>query len=272
MAEDVVLYEVVDRVALVTFNRPERLNALIPGMSSTYYDCLEKAVADPEVGAIVVTGAGRGFCAGADMGYLPQAGTREGARTETRDRMFPLLVPKLMVAAINGACIGIGLSQALMCDLRFAAHGAKFSTAFARRGLIAESGASSLLPRLVGTSAALDLLLSARMFLTDEALALGLVDRAFEPEALVEEALAYARDVAINCSPASVAAIKGQVYRHFPMDPVAAGQDSEDIMLRSLEGPDLKEGVSAFLEHRTPRFAPLGQGTDLSYHPPGLQG
>ena len=105
--------------------------------------------------------------------------------------MFPLSVPKLMVGAINGACIGIGLSQALMCDVRFAAHGAKFSTAFARRGLIAEAGASSLLPRLVGTSAALDLLLSGRMFLTDEALALGLVNRACEPEALVEEALAY---------------------------------------------------------------------------------
>jgi enoyl-CoA hydratase/carnithine racemase len=271
MAEDVVLYEVVDRVALVTLNRPERLNALIPGMSTAYYDCLEKAGADPEVGAIVVTGAGRGFCAGADLGYLPQASTVEAARTETRDGMFPLSVPKLMVGAINGACIGIGLSQALMFDVRFAAHGAKFSTAFARRGLIAEAGASALLPRLVGTSAALDLLLSGRMFLTDEALALCLVNRVCEPEALVQEALAYGRDVAINCSPASVAAIKSQVYRHFAMDAVAAGQDSEDIMLRSLEGPDLKEGVSAFLEHRTPRFAPLGQGTDLSYSPPGGQ-
>jgi enoyl-CoA hydratase/carnithine racemase len=110
----------------------------------------------------------------------------------------------------------------------------------------------------------LDLLLSGRLFLTDEALALGLVNRAFDPEVLVQEALAYARDVAINCSPASVAAIKSQVYRHFAMDAVAASRDSEDIMLRSLAGPDLKERVANFLEHRTPRFAPLGQGTDLT--------
>jgi enoyl-CoA hydratase/carnithine racemase len=266
MAEGVVLYEVVDRVALVTFNRPERLNALAPDMSTAYFDCLEKAVADPEVGAIVVTGAGRGFCSGADMGILQQTRTAlaTAARSDTRDVMFPLSVPKLLVGAINGACIGGGLAQALMCDVRFAAHGAKFSTAFARRGLVAEVGASSLLPRLVGTSAALDLLLSGRLFVTDEALALGLVNRAFQPEVLVEEALAYARDVAINCSPASVAAIKSQVYRHFAMDAVAASRDSEDIMLRSLAGPDLKEGVASFLEHRTPRFAPLGQGTDLT--------
>jgi enoyl-CoA hydratase/carnithine racemase len=266
MAEDVVLYEVVDRVALVTFNRPERLNAITPGMSAAYFDCLEKAVADAEVGAIVVTGAGQGFCSGADMGIVQQTRTAmvTAARTDTRDVMFPLSVPKLLVGAINGACIGGGLAQALMCDVRFAAHGAKFSTAFARRGLVAEVGASSLLPRLVGTSAALDLLLSGRLFLTDEALALGLVNRAFEPEVLVEEALAYARDVAINCSPASVAAIKSQVYRHFAIDAVAASRDSEDIMLRSFAGPDLKEGVASFLEHRTPRLAPLGQGTDLT--------
>jgi enoyl-CoA hydratase/carnithine racemase len=264
MAEDVVLYEVIDRVALVTFNRPERLNALAPGVTTAYFDCLERAVADPEVGAIVITGAGRGFCAGADMGVVLQTPTAIAARTDTRDVMFPLSVPKLLVGAINGACIGGGLAQALMCDVRFAAHGAKFSTAFARRGLVAEVGVSALLPRLVGTSAALDLLLSGRLFLTDEALALGLVNQAFEPEVLVDEAMAYARDVAVNCSPASVAAIKSQVYRHFTVDAVAASRDSEDIMLRSLAGPDLKEGVAAFLEHRTPRFAPLGQGTDLS--------
>ena len=135
-------YEVVDRVALVTFNRPERLNALAPSMSTAYFDCLEIAVADPEVGAIVITGAGRGFCSGADMGILQQTRTAmaTAARTDTRDVMFPLSVPKLLVGAINGACIGGGLAQALMCDVRFAAHGAKFSTAFARRGLVAELG------------------------------------------------------------------------------------------------------------------------------------
>ena len=272
MAEGVVLYEVVDRVALVTFNRPERLNALAPSMSTAYFDCLENGRCRSGGGCHCHHRGGPGVLLGCRHGnYLQQTRTAmvRQARTDTRDVMFPLSVPKLLVGAINGACIGGGLALALMCDVRFAAHGAKFSTAFARRGLVAEVGASSLLPRLVGTSAALDLLLSGRLFLTDEALALGLVNRAFEPAVLVEEALAYARDVAINCSPASVAAIKSQVYRHFALDAVAASRDSEDIMLRSLEGPDLKEGVASFLEHRTPRFAPLGQGTDLTYGPTG---
>ena len=187
----------------------------------------------------------------------------DGGQDRHPSVMFPLSVPKLLVGAINGACIGGGLAQALMCDVRFAAHGAKFSTAFARRGLVAEVGASSLLPRLVGTSAALDLLLSGRLFLTDEALALGLVNRAFEPEVLVEEAMAYGRDVAVNCSPASVAAIKSQVYRHFTMDAVAASRDSEDIMLRSLAGPDLKEGVASFLEAPDAALRAPGAGDRL---------
>src|SRR5919199_2255481 len=136
-------------------------------------------------------------------------------RLEARQRTpqtFPLTVPKPIVAAINGPCAGIGLVQALMCDIRFAAEGAKLTTAFSRRGLVAEHGISWMLPRLVGPARALDLLLSARVVLGEEAAALGLVNRALPADRLLDETLAYARDLAVNCSPASMATMKGQVY------------------------------------------------------------
>ena len=267
VSEDLALYEIRDRVAVVTLNRPERLNAWTPGLAKAYFDRLDEAVADPQVGAIVVTGAGRGFCPGADMaalqGLSTEGGEGESGRGRTRPTTYPLSIPKLMVAAINGACAGLGLVQALMCDLRVAAAGAKFTTAFARRGLIAEHGVSWLLPRIVGTSTALDLLTSARVFTAEEAADLGVVNKVVPPDQVLAEAIAYAQDVAANCSPASVAAIKGQVHRHISMDFEAACADSDRIMAQSLKGPDFKEGVSSYVEKRPPEFAPLGKGTIL---------
>jgi enoyl-CoA hydratase/carnithine racemase len=267
VSEDLALYEVTDRVAVITLNRPERLNAWTPGLAAAYFDRLDEAVSDPRVGAIVVTGAGRGFCPGADMaglqGLSSESGEGEAARRPARPTTYPMSVPKLMVAAINGACAGLGLVQALMCDVRIAAAGAKFTTAFARRGLIAEHGISWLLPHIVGTSTALDLLTSARVFTAEEAADLGVVNRVVPPDQVLAEAIAYAQDVAANCSPASVAAIKGQVHRHITMEFEAACADSDRIMAQSLKGPDFKEGVSSYVEKRPPDFAPLGKGTIL---------
>src|SRR4051812_16217263 len=235
MAEDVVLYEVDQGVALLTLNRPERMNAWTGALEVRYFDLLQQAADDPDVGAIVVTGAGRGFCPGADMALLQGigAGTAEAASGPHRPATFPVGIPKPLIAAINGACAGIGLVHALMADLRFAAAGAKFTTAFSRRGLIAEHGSSWLLPRLVGTSRALDLLMSARVFLSEEALELGLVTRVYPGESLLNETIPYPRDLAPNCSPASLATIKKQVYDHASTDLASALADSNKLMQAS---------------------------------------
>src|SRR5687768_11734555 len=215
---DTVLFERRDPgIALLTLNRPERLNAWNGEMESRYFELIDQSVADPDVKVIVVTGAGKGWCAGADMDLLQGIGsqgglTAGGAVREPRPQYYTTTISKPVIAAINGACAGIGMVQALMCDLRFAAAGAKFTTAFARRGLVAEHGSSWLLPRLVGPAHALDLLLSGRVFLAEEAERLGVVNRVVAKEDVLGETLAYARDLAANCSPASMAAMKAQVY------------------------------------------------------------
>jgi enoyl-CoA hydratase/carnithine racemase len=249
-------YALGGSVATITFSRPERHNAWTPQMGEQYFDLLEKAAADPGVRAVVVTGAGRSFCPGYDMDGLAQVaatGTASGG-DQRRPQTFPLTIPKPIIAAVNGACAGIGLVQALMCDLRFAASGAKLTTSFARRGLVAEHGTSWLLPRLVGTARALDLLLSARVVLAEEARELGLVNFVVPADELMPAALAYARDLAENVSPASMKAIKGQVYRHLTLPLDEALADSNALMAASLRGPDLGEGVASFLEKRPPRF------------------
>jgi enoyl-CoA hydratase/carnithine racemase len=255
-SDDLVLYEAKEGVALLTLNRPTRLNAWTPPLSTRYFDLLAQADADPEVRAIVVTGAGRGFTAGADMDVL--AGTEAGgARPDTRPQTFPLTIRKPLIAAINGPCAGIGMVLALMCDLRFAAAGAKFTTAFVRRGLVAEHGSAWLLPRLVGHAVALDLLLSGRVFLSDEALALGLVNRMYAPESLLSETLAYARELATQCSPAAMAEMKQQVYAAYTEELPASVADANRRMAESFGRPDFKEGVRSFLEKRPPAFPPL---------------
>jgi enoyl-CoA hydratase/carnithine racemase len=210
---------------------------------------------------IVVTGAGRGFCAGADMGELQAIGdgsfNGEERAAERLPQTFPLTIPKPIIAAINGPCAGIGLVQALMCDLRFAAAGAKFTTAFSRRGLIAEHGISWVLPRLVGPARALDLLLSARVVLAEEAAELGLVNRVVAPDALLEETLAYARDLAVNCSPTSMAIMKSQVYAALEQGRDEALASANELMLASFGRDDFREGVASFVERREPAFPPL---------------
>jgi enoyl-CoA hydratase/carnithine racemase len=257
---DVLLKESIEGVAVLTLNRPDRLNAWTVAMENAYFDALDDCAADPEIRVIVVTGAGRGFCAGADMQGLQDLGDGKVDEREAvarRPQTTPLGIPKPIIAAINGPCAGIGLVQALMCDLRFAAAGAKLTTAFARRGLVAEHGISWLLPRLVGQAHALDLLLSGRVVLGDEAAAMGLVNRAVPGDGVLDETLAYARDLAQNCSPASMAEMKRQVYRHVDSELDAALQESNVLMLASFGRPDFAEGVQSFVERRAPEFAPL---------------
>jgi enoyl-CoA hydratase/carnithine racemase len=183
-------------------------------MTECYLAALDRATADPEARAVVVTGAGRGFCAGADMTLL--AGLADGGpRVANADRppyQLEPAVPKPVIAAINGACAGLGLVRALYCDLRIAIRGAKIATAFARRGLVAEYGMSWLLPRIAGLPNALDLLTSGRTLLAEEAAELGLVDRLVDTDALAA-AMAYAGELARLSSPASMRDMKRQVGR-----------------------------------------------------------
>ncbi|TMK99902.1 MAG: enoyl-CoA hydratase [Actinobacteria bacterium] len=257
---EVVQRTVSDGVAVITLNRPDRLNAWTVEMEQAYFSELDWCTESAEVRAIVLTGAGRGFCAGADMQDLQALGENGAAARaqERRPQSYPLTVPKPIIAAINGPCAGIGLVQALMCDLRFAAADAKLTTAFARRGLIAEHGISWILPRLVGPARALDLLLSARVVLGEEAAELGLVNRAVAKEVVLEHALDYARELAVQCSPASMASCKRQVYADLTRTLPEATSTADELMLGSFGAPDFTEGVNSFLERREPHFAALG--------------
>jgi enoyl-CoA hydratase/carnithine racemase len=255
-ASDVVLAERRGAVLVLTLNRPDRLNAWTDGLETRYFEHLDAAEADPGIRAIVVTGAGRGFCAGADMDIL--SGSEDSSVSErARPRNFPMTVRKPLIAAINGAAAGLGLVEALYCDVRFCVPQAKLTTAFVRRGLIAEYGSAWLLPRLVGTSRALDLLMSGRIVLGEEADSIGLVDRLAEPDALLDAAVGYAADLAANCSPTSMAIIKGQVMGGLDQSFAESFADSERLIVESFERPDVREGVDSYLEKRAPAFPPL---------------
>jgi len=280
-----LLYSVDEHgVALLQLNRPGRLNAWTDAMGKLYFARLAEADADPAVKAVVITGAGRGFCAGADMGFLQgieaAANSNAGAVPARRRKPLPpsqqqladvgfteaqiaaLQVRKPVIGAINGACAGLGLVIALMCDVRFAAENAKFTTAFSRRGLVAEHGCSVLLPRIVGRGHALDLLLSGRVVLAPEAQRMGLVNETLpDGAAALARAMAYARDLAANVSPASMAAIKTQVLAHADTGLGAAADETVRLMEASFGHPDFKEGVDSFVEKRAPRFQGLAAGT-----------
>ena len=262
LVSDVVLYEEIDGVALVTLNRPERLNSWTNELGSEYFDALDRAAASSDVKAVVVTGAGRGFCSGADMDMLQGIGASEGEeqsprqlRNERHD--YALTVPKPVVAAINGACAGLGFVHAMMCDIRFAAEGAKFTSAFSRRGLIAEHGVSYMLPRVVGPSNALDILMSGRVFLADEAKEMGVVSRVLPPDELLAAAVEYAQELGRYSSPWSMAQMKQQVWSQLDMARTDALNESNQVMAQSLKRPDFKEGVASFVEKRDPSFEPI---------------
>jgi enoyl-CoA hydratase/carnithine racemase len=264
--DDAVRYETTPSgIAVLTLNRPDRLNTWGSDIATAFYTHLERAEADPVVRVIVVTGRGKAFCAGARLGSLSTIGesldnTQQRDLSELvgeRQPHFLTTLRKPVIAAINGSCVGIGLTLALMCDVRFAAAGAKFAALFARRGLIAEYGISWILPRLTGWGVALDLLLSGRTFLADEAGELGLVKEVVAPEQLMARTLDYAEEMARNCSPASMAVIKQQAYGDATRDVAEATARAVTLLHESLLRPDVIEGITSFFEKRAPSFPGL---------------
>jgi enoyl-CoA hydratase/carnithine racemase len=271
-----ITYTVEDPVAIITMNRPEALNALTGRMMAEIRHALAEAEADPAVVGIVLTGAGRGFCAGADIAGLDATASGDTGEAEDLSALkanpgdpdmgenfrvtytYILSVQKPVIAAINGPCAGLGFCYALLCDMRFAERQAKFTTAFSQRGLIAEHASSWLLPRLIGPGKALDLLWSARKFLAEEAYELGVVERVVDTGQALDAAVAYIRELAAVASPMSFKVIKAQVYRHLNMGLGEAMRESNALMADSLKREDFKEGVRSFIEKRPPEFKRIG--------------
>jgi enoyl-CoA hydratase/carnithine racemase len=275
MAYEQILYEVADHLATLTLNRPDKLNAWTPVMERDVRDALMRADADDDVRVIILTGAGRGFCAGADMQSLDAvAGNPEvvrkleqrlvadaatAQRTDIRSDFqkaysyFPA-ISKPIIAALNGPAVGLGFVIALYCDLRFVSDQAKLGTAFSRRGLIAEHGISWLLPRMIGIANALDLLYSARLIDANEALRMGVVSRVLPQADFLNEVRTYARELATQVSPRSLRVIKRQVYDALFQDLGEAIDVANAEMLQSFRCTDFQEGVAHFVEKRPPRF------------------
>ena len=264
MGDGEVSYARRGPLGVITLERPDALNALTPGMIVGVERLTIAAERDPDVVAICITGAGRGFCAGIDMAALTEH-TRSGpppARTAedggpSRPALFSFLrdISKPVIAAINGVGAGGGFVLAMMCDLRFMAEDASLITIFSRRGLIAEHGTSWLLPRMIGLNRALDLLWSSRKVDAAEAYRIGFADRVVPATTLLEEVAAYVADMAASVSPRALATIKAQLHRHLETPFDVAAVESADLMAQALAHPDAAEGAASFVERRTPRFA-----------------
>lgn len=271
-----ILYEVVDGLATITLNRPDKLNAWTPQMELEIYDAATRADKDDAVRVLIVTGAGRGFCAGADMQVLKwvtEVDWKNADRNDpklqiTPEREVPGALPdfsktysyfpalsKPTIAAINGPAVGLGLIFAMYCDIRIASDQARFGTAFSRRGLIAEHGLSWMLTQLVGLPNALDMLYSARMVDAAEAEKIGLVNRVVPAEDLIDTVRNYAGDLAANVSPRSTRVIKRQVYQALFQTLGEAIDVANEEMFASFASDDFREGVMHFIEKRPPKFS-----------------
>ena len=278
-----ILYEVDDPVATITLNRPEQLNAWTARMGHEVAAAIGQAERDPAVVGIILTGAGRGFCAGADLGMLASvtatdgdADSRESAAAQIVEASvdvpgdpdagadlrgtytYLMSVAKPVIAAINGPVAGMGVPVVLACDLRMMSSTAVLTTSFAQRGLIAEWGIAWQLSRLVGPAHALDLLFSARKVGGEEAERIGLVNRALAPDELIPAAREFLVNLAEHCSPASIAVIKRQVYLDLHRGLADASKDAERLMVESFGRPDFQEGVQSFLQRRPPKFERIG--------------
>jgi enoyl-CoA hydratase/carnithine racemase len=262
-----IRYAIDGATAVVTLNRPERMNALTKVLEAELRDAIERAGRDDAVRAIVLTGAGRAFCAGMDMDeleMLPPEDIRaeqwmrpydmnRRADYQTRYSYFPA-APKPVISAINGAAAGLGLVMALYSDFRLASSNAVFATAFAKRGLIAEHGIAWILPRIVGHANATDLLLTSRKIDAPQALAMGLVNQVLAPDDLMPQALGLARTLSAEVSPRSVRVMKRQLWEapYQSLGEAIALANTE--MVASIQSADFQEGVAHFQERRPPRF------------------
>ena len=273
------MYEAIDYtvegpVATITLNRPDRLNAITGQMIKEIQDAIGKADANEDIVGIILTGAGRGFCAGGDIESLQEL-SQGGSLTawEMGDKkpgstaemgpdfqvglLYLMAVRKPVIAAINGPCAGLGFVLAMVCDIRFASDTARFTTAFANRGLIAEHGISWILPRLIGSAHALDLLLSGRVIDSEEAAKIGIVNRTITSDRLLDESTHYVKGLAERSAPVSMKVIKQQVYRHLSASLGEAARESIELMAESLKRPDFREGVLSYIEKRPPKFTRL---------------
>lgn len=272
-----IIYSVEDPVAVITLNRPHALNAWTNRMATEVRHAAYQAERDPAVVGIVITGAGRGFCAGADLKMLQGIGQGgiPGADGEPLDVTPPAPIPedfdgeytwlmalkKPVIAAINGAIAGMAVPIALCCDVRFMAADAPLLTAFSQRGLIAEWGIAWLLPRIVGTGHAMDLILSSRRVTGEEAAAMGLVQKALPSDQVLPHSIRYVQELAARCSPTSLAIMKQQVYSEWTEHLGPAEKAAHRLMLESFGRSDFKEGVASFVEKRSPRFQRIGDAS-----------
>ncbi len=263
-------YAVEDAIATITLHRPERMNAWTGRMHAEYRYCLDLAERDASVRAIVVTGAGRGFCVGGDavalQGHVEKGGYDPGTPSTLAEPGFGTAaefdanfsyhfgLSKPVVAAINGPAAGVGLALACFADLRFAAAGIKLTTAHGKLNLPAEYGLSWLLPRMIGLTRANELLLTSRVFLAEEALAFGLVNAVHPAQALQAETYAFTRNLIATVSPNSLRQTRWQIYRDLHRDIASSVRDSEALLDSMTRQPDYAEGVAAFVEKRSPRW------------------
>ncbi|HZO82470.1 MAG TPA: enoyl-CoA hydratase-related protein [Candidatus Binataceae bacterium] len=270
MSFEEIIYEKANRVAVITLNRPARLNAWTGRMEAELREAMLDSDRDDNVGAIVVTGAGKAYCAGADMGALNRiaegsetagaavsgevAGTGE-TRTDFRQRFSWIVgLHKPVIGAINGACVGMGFTTALYHDLRIASERARMGLIFVRRGLAIEHGASWMLPRIVGLANALELAVTGRLLDAEEALRIGLVNKVVPHEQLMPTALEMAGEIATSCSPLGVAHAKRLIYHHLLTDLTTAIVEENESIGVMTHSDDFKEGIRAFQEKRAPRF------------------
>ena len=268
-----VIYSVEQGVAVVTLNRPDRLNAMTLTMAGEVRAAMQQASDDDEVRVIVLTGAGRGFCAGADAARLqgrvsgiaveeeeapPFTGAIEGGldlpQAFAAKYAWIATVPKPVIAAVNGPAVGVGMVLPMFADIRFASDTARFGTAFSKRGLVPEYGLGWLLPRLIQPSKAFDLLYTARLVDADEAVDMGLVDKVFPTNELLPAAMDYARELATAVSPRSNRVVKRMVYQGLDQGFGSAMEQCLADMADAQKSDDFKEGIAAWKDKRVPIF------------------
>lgn len=267
-----ILFAVEDGVATITLNRPEKMNAYHFALGAELSNAYAHCDTDDAVRAVILTGAGKAFCAGADMSggdktFDDVEGSQRAADSGARVRgLAAYQVRKPVIAAINGHAVGVGLTLAMQCDLRVVANDAKLAFAFVRRGIIPELGSHSILPRVIGFSRAADLLLSGRTFRGEEAAELGLASEALAAEDVVPRALEWARDVAVNAAPASVAIAKRLLWEGVTETPRETMAKEKPLLAWVGKQVDAAEGVRSFLERRPPEWK-LRASTDLPQWP-----
>lgn len=265
MSYETIVYEADNGVLTITLDRPEQLNAFTGTMQNELIDACDRADADDSIRAIIVTGRGRGFCAGADLSGGPETfnASSRGRATDIADyrdgggqltlRIFELKKP--IIAAINGPAVGVGITMTLAMDIRLASENARMGFVFARRGIVPEACSSWFLPRIVGISQAMEWVSTGRVFNAQEALAGGLVRSVYAPDGLLPAAYTLAREIADNTAPVSVALCRQLMWRGLVADhPMQAHMaDSRGILLMG-QSDDVREGVASFLEKRKPQF------------------